>query len=175
MDYDKLLRKFRKKPLADLGNLPHKVNIGREEIKRIIPHRHPILLLDSIKGIDLKNELIVGQRFIPYTEPIFKGHFPDFPVYPGSLEVEMIGQLGLCLYYFITHKTTVIEGIPRILPIRATRVVGAYFLEPITPDSEVTLIAKKLEYDGFFAKIIGQALVKDKVCCVAIGEVCFLE
>jgi len=175
VDYDKLLRKFRKKPLADIDNFPHKVNIGMEDIKRIIPHRDPILLLDSIKGIDLKNELIVGQRFIVSSESVFKGHFPDFPVYPGCLELEMIGQLGLCLYYFITNKTIVIEGIPRILPIRATRIVGAYFLEPITPDSKVALIAKKLEYDGFLAKSIGQALVGDKVCCVAIGEVCFLE
>ena len=174
MDYDVQLRKFRKKPITDINSLPHKVNIGLDDIKRIIPNREPFLLVDKIKGIDLENELLVGERFIPSTEPVFNGHFPDFPVYPGCLEIEMIGQLGLCLYYFITNKTTVIQGNPQPLKVRATRIIGAYYLEPILPDSKVTLIVKKLEYDGFFAKIMGQASVKNKVCCVAIGEVCFL-
>ena len=54
--------------------------------------------------------------------------------------------------------------------VRATRTLGAYYLEPIHPGATVNLIAKKLEFDGFLARIIGQAVVDNKICCVAVGE-----
>ncbi len=175
MDYDKLLRQHRKKSLVNLEDVSHKIDLGREEIKRIIPHREPFLLVDRITGIDFSRELITGSRIIKENDPVFQGHFPEYPVYPGCLEIEMIGQLGLCMQYFLKNRTTKIHDNASPAPVRATRVVGAYFLEPLLPEMEVILIAKKLEYDGFFAKMIGQAIIDGKVCCVSIGEVCFLD
>ena len=59
--------------------------------------------------------------------------------------------------------------------VRATRLVGAYYQEPILPDAEVTLLIKLLDNDGFFATVIGQAIVADSVACVVIHEGCLLE
>ena len=173
MDYDSLLRQFRKKPLFAVDRLTP-LDWGKDDIKRILPHREPFLLVDRLTGISFDDESIAGSRVITADDPVFAGHFPDFPVYPGSLEVEMIGQLGLCLYYFLQNRSSVVPKEVQSLRVRATRIVGAYYLEPVLPGREITLLAKKLEPDEYLATMIGQVVVDGKVACAAIGEVCFL-
>jgi len=173
VDHDSLLRKYRKKPLVAAENLAP-LAWGREEIKLILPHREPFLLVDRLTGISFAEETIAGSRVISADDPVFAGHFPGSPVYPGSLEVEMIGQLGLCLHYFLQERSTVIPAAVRPLRVRATRIMGAYYLEPVPPGREVTLLAKKLEHDEYFATMIGQVIADGRVACAAIGEVCFI-
>ena len=67
--------------------------LGIPEIKQLIPHRHPFLLLDRVTEFSL-NERIVGEKSVSFNEPCFPGHFPDFPVMPGVLILEAMGQLG---------------------------------------------------------------------------------
>ena len=170
MNYEALLKQHRKKLLVQPQDVGVRLGIGREGIEQILPHREPFLLVDRLTGVDLELELITGSRTVRHDDPVFKGHFPDHPVYPGVLELEMIGQLGLCLHYFLENQVTEIVSGARPVPIRATRSLGAYYLEPVLPGTEVTLIAKKLDFDGFLARIIGQAVAEGKVCCVTISE-----
>ncbi len=86
----------------------------------------------------------------------------------------MIGQLGLCLYHFITRGSTIIGPDASSVDVRATRIIGAYYCAPLLPGTEVFLIARKLEYDEFFATVIGQTVADGRVCSVAAGEVVFL-
>lgn len=175
MEYDKLLRQHRKKPLFDPEGLPEKLSCDKDEIKRIIPHREPVLFVDTLTGIDPAEGAIAGSRRIDPGDPVFTGHFPGYPVYPGSFTLEMIGQLSLCLYYFLEEQTATIAPEAKPVNVRATRVLGAYFLEPIPPRATVKLLAKKVEYSGFLATAVGQAIVEDKVCCVSAGEVAILS
>ncbi len=180
MDYQSILRKNRKKALALLSELTEKatfskLNYKREDIKKIIPHRKPFLLVDKLHGIDLdkKNEIIIGSRFIPADDPVFSGHFPDFPLYPGSLQIEMAGQLGLCLSYFVMNSRNSIAADARPVSVRATKILGALFLEPLLPENQVRIISKNLEYDDFFGTVISQVISKRKICCVCISQVFF--
>ena len=62
------------------------------EIRGILPHRYPFLLVDRI--VEMEADRIVGIKNITVNEPQFTGHFPDFPVMPGVLIVEAMAQAG---------------------------------------------------------------------------------
>lgn len=70
-----------KKPLYDIN-----------QIKQLLPHRPPFLLIDKI--IDMDEESIVGIKNVTMNEPFFVGHFPDEPVMPGVLMIEALAQTG---------------------------------------------------------------------------------
>lgn len=63
------------------------------EIKEIIPHRYPFLLVDKILEVE-EGKRAVGIKNVTANEPFFNGHFPDYPVMPGVLVVEALAQVG---------------------------------------------------------------------------------
>ena len=64
-----------------------------KEIMEVIPHRQPMLLIDTIEELT-PGEHGIGKKCVSYNEPYFAGHFPQEPVMPGVLMIEALAQVG---------------------------------------------------------------------------------
>jgi 3-hydroxyacyl-[acyl-carrier-protein] dehydratase len=70
-----------------------KLPLGPAEIRALIPHRYPFLLVDRIDELE-PGVRAVGIKNVTQNEPFFEGHFPDYPVMPGVLVIEAMAQVG---------------------------------------------------------------------------------
>ena len=69
------------------------VLLNQEQIKEIIPHRDPFLLIDEVLSMEVGKK-VVARKYIKEDDFWFKGHFPEKPVTPGVLMIEMLAQAG---------------------------------------------------------------------------------
>ncbi len=67
--------------------------LGPAEIRELIPHRYPFLLVDRIEELE-PGVRALGIKNVSQNEPFFQGHFPDYPVMPGVLIIEALAQVG---------------------------------------------------------------------------------
>ncbi|MBK8250034.1 MAG: beta-hydroxyacyl-ACP dehydratase [Gemmatimonadetes bacterium] len=163
------VRRARRVPIADLASVTP-TSVDREGIERLIPHRAPFLLIDRLTHCEPARGLIAGERAVAVDDPVFRGHFPGEPVYPGSLQIEAAGQLALCLEGLLASTTT--DGGPR--QVRAIGVREARFVFPVRPGDTLTLIAQRLGHDDLMASALVQTLVGTRVCAVALIECVFI-
>ncbi|MBN2153965.1 MAG: beta-hydroxyacyl-ACP dehydratase [Candidatus Lokiarchaeota archaeon] len=171
MDYEKIAKQNRKKGVLDQGaSSMVRVSYGRGDIQKLIPHREPFLLIDRIDAIDLEQGGIIGSRRVAPEDPVFQGHFPGYPILPGVLQIEMIGQLAICFHDFHKRHSTKIENGTRDLGVRALKIYHTIFQHEVLPGDEVEVVAKLLEEDEYKFKGIGQVINGGRVCTIAIAE-----
>lgn len=136
--------------------------LDRLAIETLLPHRDPFLFLDRITCVEREHSLIVCQYDLHPTAPVLAGHFPESPVWPGVLQVEAVGQAGLCLLRLVDPGPTA-----SIRPgIALTHILAARFMRPVLPGAELEIVTRALA-DGLSTILVGQCLQHDAVCSVA--------
>lgn len=120
------------------------------EIRQILPHRYPFLLVDRI--IELEPERIVGIKNVTVNEPFFNGHFPEFPVMPGVLIVEAMAQ---------TAGVLVLKSIPdrESKLVLLVSIESAKFRRPVVPGDQLRIEMTVIRRKGSVAKMAGRATV----------------
>ncbi|HEX4140895.1 MAG TPA: bifunctional UDP-3-O-[3-hydroxymyristoyl] N-acetylglucosamine deacetylase/3-hydroxyacyl-ACP dehydratase [Candidatus Methylacidiphilales bacterium] len=124
------------------------------EIMKVLPHRHPFLLVDRILGFEGTTR-VIGQKAVTMNEPFFPGHFPGHPVMPGVLQVEAMAQVA------------------SILLFKATGVGGkiGYFMsadkvkwrKPVLPGDTLIIEVEMTKFRGKVAKATGICRVKNDI------------
>lgn len=132
------------------------------QIKEIIPHRYPFLLVDRIIELE-PGKRAVGIKNVTINEPFFQGHFPDYPVMPGVLIAEALAQVGAVAMLSLDEYKGKIGFFAGIDQFR--------FREQVKPGDTLQLELEITRLKGMIAKAKGKALVADKV--VAEGELMF--
>jgi len=125
------------------------------EIKKIIPHRFPFLLVDRIIECDNESR-IVGIKNVTGDEPFFQGHFPEYPVMPGVLIIEAMAQVACILALKILKK----EGSPVVF---FTGIDNAKFRKPVVPGDQIRLELTKEKQRGELFRFQGHAYVEGKL------------
>ena len=137
-----------------------------EEIKKIIPHRNPFLLVDRIEEIinnDDGSVTIIGKKCVSANEPFFNGHFPLYNVMPGVLILEAMAQVGATYVLSLDKfkgKIAFFTG--------ANNVKWRY---QVTPGDVLTLKVTIEQIRHGFGIAKGVAYVDDNIACS--GDVSF--
>ena len=101
-----------------------------QQIKEIIPHRYPMLLIDRVEEL-VDGEKVIAKKNVTINEPFFQGHFPHEPVMPGVLIVEAMAQAGAVALLSLEQfkgKTAYFGGIDK-----------AKFRQKVTPGDTLIL------------------------------------
>ena len=125
------------------------------EIKKLIPHRYPFLLVDKIIECDDESR-IVGIKSVTMNEPFFQGHFPEYPIMPGVLIVEAMAQVACILGMRILKR----EGRSSVF---FTGIDKVKFRKPVVPGDVLRLELTKIKQRGELFRFEGKALVEDQV------------
>ena len=129
--------------------------ISIDQIKKMIPHRAPILLIDRVKDVVLDSEA-TGIKAVSGNEPYFAGHFPDFPVMPGVLIVEALAQTAAVLV------AATMPDLAQGKLVFFTTIEKARFRQPVRPGDVIKLHAVKNTNKGPLWKFTGKATVDGK-------------
>jgi len=134
--------------------------INIDQIKKLIPHRAPFLLIDRVEHVVLDSEA-TGIKMVSGNEPYFAGHFPDFPVMPGVLIVEALAQTASVMV------APTIPGVTAGKLVFFTTVEKARFRQPVRPGDVVKLHVVKNTNKGPLWKFVGKASVDGKLVAEA--------
>lgn len=129
------------------------------EIQKILPHRYPFLMVDTIVEME-RLKRVVGVKNVTINEGFFAGHFPGKPVMPGVLIVESMAQAG---GYLLLQEVK--ERDSKLLYFVA--IDGARFRRPVVPGDQLRVEVDVLQWRYTFCKLAGKAFVDSELAAEA--------
>ena len=131
-----------------------------QEIMALLPHRYPFLMIDRVLDFT-PGESLTAIKNVTINEPIFTGHFPTMPIFPGVLILEALAQATGILGF-----KTVSERSENELYLFAA-IDEARFKKPVVPGDQLVLEVKFLKERRNLWKFYGEAKVDGQVVCSA--------
>lgn len=128
-------------------------------IRKILPHRYPFLLIDRVIALD-PGKSVTAIKNVTANEPFFQGHFPEFPVMPGVLQVEALAQAGAVMALLMpgnVGKGALLTGVDEFK-----------FRRQVVPGDILTLTVKVLRYRSGFGKAEATATVEGEITAQGI-------
>ncbi len=143
--------------------------LNKEQIKNLLPHREPMLLIDEIYDIK-KLDSATGVVNVKKDSFYVQGHFPDQPVMPGVVIVESFGQAAAALTAHGLDKSTYDDKLVFLMGVEKAR-----FRSPVIPDCKLILKIKAIRSHGRVWKYQGEAFVDEKKMADAIWSATIVD
>jgi 3-hydroxyacyl-[acyl-carrier-protein] dehydratase len=130
-----------------------------EQIKKLLPHRAPMLLVERLADI-VPQQSATGYKAVSINEPWFMGHFPERALMPGVLIVEAMAQTaGALVVHSLQEQAS--------SSVYFLTIDSARFRKPVVPGDLLRMPVKKLRQRGPVWKFEGKAFVGDDLCAEA--------
>ena len=144
-------------------------SLNKEQIKELLPHREPMLLIDELKNI---KKLFSATEIVNVKkDSIFvNGHFPNEPVMPGVLIVEAFGQAAAALTAHGLDKSTYENKLVFLMSVEKAR-----FRNPVIPDCKLELKIEAIRSHGRVWKYKGDAFVNNTKVADAIWSATIVD
>ena len=136
------------------------IELGVEQLKRLLPHRPPFLMIDRLTDIK-DGESAVGWKAVTINEPHFAGHFPEYAVMPGVLIIEAMAQAAAA---FVVH-TLGLQDQRRIVYFMT--IDKARFRRPVHPGVVLRIPVQVQRRRGPVWRFEGKAFVGEELCAEA--------
>jgi len=139
-------------------NVNQVAELDIRQIMEILPHRYPFLLIDRILELE-PGVRARGYKNITFNEPVFMGHFPGNPLFPGVLMIEAMAQLGGTVVLEpgeFSRKTPYLAGIDK-----------CKFRRPVVPGDRLMMSVELLRHKRNIGWVGTEAKVDDQFVCSA--------
>jgi len=134
------------------------------DIQKILPHRYPFLLVDRITELNI-GDSVVGYKNVSISEPVFQGHFPDHPIYPGVMIIEGMAQVGGILAFKSLDEEQMKDAENKVVYFMS--IDKAKFRAPVTPGDKLEYRISVMRHKGAVWQFDAKAFVEDKLVAQA--------
>ena len=135
-------------------------SLSINEIKEMLPHRYPMLMVDRV--IDYSDDWLLATKAVTVNEPVFQGHFPNHPIFPGVLILESMVQASAIMASLGLGAKADDSRLYLFAGVDKVR-----FKRPVLPGSLIEIETRTLRKVKRLWKTAASATVEDQLVCSA--------